>query len=74
MGLDKKRCAADVTCGECYKYVHFNGPPPLFFDCRNDPDEFQDRSGDGDYQGLMLEYAARMLNWRMDHDEPALAN
>lgn len=72
LGLEMNKCMVNIICGERYKYVHFNGLPPLFFDRKNDPGEFHDRSGDADYQGLMLEYAQKMLDWRMDHDDPAL--
>jgi hypothetical protein len=40
----------------------------------NDPDEFNDLSGDPTYQRDMLEYASKMLSWRMEHDDPALTD
>lgn len=74
LGLEMKQCLANIICGDRYKYVHFNGLPPLFFDRKIDPNEFHDRSNDPDYQGLMLEYAGKLLSWRMDHDDPALTH
>lgn len=74
LGLNAKQCAVNVICDDRYKYVHFNGLPPLLFDLKLDPNEFHDRSGDVDYQGIMLVYAQKMLTWRMDHADPALTN
>ncbi|MCK5920494.1 MAG: alkaline phosphatase family protein [Methylococcales bacterium] len=74
LGLDMKKCTVNIICGERYKYVHFNGLPPLFFDRKNDPNEFHDLSNDPAYQGLVLEYAQKMLSWRMDHDDQALTH
>ncbi len=74
LGLGMKQCVANIICGDRYKYVHFNGLPPLFFDRKNDPDEFHDRSGDPEYQGIILQWTQKLLNWRMDHDDPALTN
>jgi len=74
LGLEMQKCMANIICGERYKYVHFAGLPPLFFDRKDDPDEFIDRSNDPAYQERILEYAGKMLNWRMEHDDPALTN
>jgi len=74
LGLSMKQCMVNIICGKRYKYVHFNGLPPLFFDRENDPNEFHDLSGDPAYHVAMLEYAQKILNWRMDHDDSALTN
>lgn len=74
MGLEMKQCTANIIRGDRYKYVHFTGLPPLFFDLEVDPNEFLDRSTDPDYQGRVLEYAGKMLSWRMEHDDPALTD
>lgn len=74
LGLDMKRCMVNVIRGERYKYVHFAGLPALFFDLKNDPNEFHNLASDPDYQGLIIEYAEKMLSWRMVHDEPTLTN
>ncbi len=55
-----------------YKYVHFTKLPPLFFDLERDPQEFENRAGDPAYLPLVLEYAQKMLSWRMNHDEQTL--
>lgn len=72
LGLNVKQCGVNIIRGERYKYVHFAGLPPLFFDLENDPDEFHDLSTDPAYQRKMLEYAQKMLSWRLEHDDPAL--
>jgi hypothetical protein len=54
--------------------VHFSGLPPLFFDLDEDPDHFEDRAGDPAYASRVLEYAQKMLSWRMEHSERTLAN
>ncbi len=72
LGLEKRKCIVNIIRGERYKYVHFAGLPPLFFDLKDDPHEFINRFNDPDYQSRVLEYAEKMLTWRMEHDEPAL--
>ncbi len=74
LDLDKRKCMVSVTRGERYKYVHFAGLPSLFFDLAEDPDEFNNRFNDPDYKQRILEYAEKMLTWRMEHDEPALTD
>lgn len=74
MGLEMKQCMANIIRGDRYKYVHFAGLAPLFFDLEVDPNEFHDRSTDPDYQARVLEYAGKMLSWRMEHDDPALTD
>jgi arylsulfatase A-like enzyme len=73
-GLDKMKCMVSVARGERYKYVHFAGLPPLFFDLEEDPDEFIDRSTDPDYQRRVLEYTGKMLTWRMEYVDSALTD
>ncbi len=74
LGLELKQCMANIIRGERYKYVHFAALPPLFFDLEEDPDEFNDLAADPAYQGRVLEYAGKMLSWRMEHDDPALTD
>ncbi len=64
----------NVIRDERYKYVHFTSLPPLFFDREGDPAEFRNLADDPAYQGPMLEYAQKMLSWRMAHDERRLSN
>ena len=74
LGLEKRKCIVNIIRGERYKYVHFAGLPPLFFDLKDDPHEFINRFNDPDYQPRVLEYVEKMLTWRMEHDEPALTD
>ena len=74
LGLKPDQCAVDVIRGRRYKYVHFTALPPLFFDLEQDPHEFRNLVDQPEYQGLVLEYAQKLLSWRMNHDERVLAN
>jgi len=74
LGLDSEECSLTVIRDECYKYVHFAGLPPLFFDLAADPDEFQDRAADSAYLPLLLAYARKLLSWRMRHEERTLSH
>ena len=73
-GLLLEQCALTVIRDEHAKYVHFSGLPPLFFDLEADPDQFDDRAADPAYAPRVLEYAQKMLSWRMEHSERTLAN
>jgi arylsulfatase A-like enzyme len=73
-GLEQAKCMVNIIRGERYKYVHFSGLPPLFFDLKDDPHEYINRYNDPDYQSRVLEYVAKMLTWRMEHDEAALTD
>ena len=48
------------------------GNYPMFFDIRNDPDERHNLADDSHFSRLMLEYAQKMLSWRMAKDERTL--
>jgi len=74
LGLTLHQCTMNVIRGARYKYVHFTKLPPLFFDLERDPNEFVDRSRDPEYLALVLEYAQRLLSWRMNHDEQTLTH
>jgi arylsulfatase A-like enzyme len=74
LGLSPDRCSLAAIRGERFKYVHFAGLPPLFFDLVDDPHELVDRSGDPALRGEMLEHAQAMLSWRMAHADRDLAN
>ena len=74
LGLTSDQCTMTVIRGERYKYVHFTTLPALFFDLEEDPAEFRNLADDPSYQGLILEYAQKMLSWRMSHDDRVLTN
>jgi arylsulfatase A-like enzyme len=74
LGLKVNQCMVNIIRGERYKYVHFPTLPALFFDMEKDPDEFHNLVSEPSYQGLVLEYAGKMLNWRLQHEDHALTD
>ncbi|MEJ1968129.1 MAG: alkaline phosphatase family protein [Rhizomicrobium sp.] len=74
LGLTLHQCTLNVVRDERFKYVHFTKLPPLLFDLAKDPGEFVDRAGDPDYLPAMLQYAQKLLSWRMNHDEQVLTH
>jgi arylsulfatase A-like enzyme len=74
LDIDFNSCCFNVIRDDHYKYVHFAAMPPLLFDLRNDPDELHNLAGDPAYTGLLLEYAQKMLSWRMVNDERTLTH
>ncbi len=73
-GLTPDQCTASLIWDARYKYVHFTALPPLFFDLQQDPHEFRNLADDPAYRGRVLEYAQKLLSWRMNHDDRTLAN
>ena len=74
LGLTSDQCVLTAVRGERYKYVHFAALPPLFFDLQEDPWEFRNLAGDPAYRDLVLDYAQRMLSWRLLYEERALTH
>ncbi|MGH6720105.1 MAG: alkaline phosphatase family protein, partial [Alphaproteobacteria bacterium] len=72
LGLTMDSCALAVLLDDRGKYVHFNGLKPLYFDRAADPGEFDDRAGDPARAAEVLDYAQRMMTWRMASDEREL--
>lgn len=72
LGLTAHQCSLSVIRDKRYKYVHFTALPPLFFDLEEDPNEFVNLADKLEYQPLILEYAQKMLSWRMNHNERGL--
>jgi len=71
-GITAHQCNLAVIRDERYKYVHFAALPPLFFDLQEDPGEFVNLAYNPDYQLMLLEYAQKMLSWRMRHTHRGL--
>ncbi len=71
-GLSIDQCALSVIRDKKYKYVHFDALPPLFFDLEADPHQFENHAADPGYTGRVLDYAQKMLSWRMRHAERTL--
>lgn len=74
LGIDREDCYFSSIRDEQYKYVHFAGLPPLFFDLQNDPDELLNLAEHPDYSERVLEYAQKMLTWRMKNEEPMMTH
>ena len=58
------------------KYVQFAGYPKLpsvFFDYDDDPGELHNRAADPAYAAKVLDYAQRMLAWRLRHTDRTLS-
>jgi arylsulfatase A-like enzyme len=74
-GLTLEECALAVLRDEHGKYVQFSGFPALpsiFFDIDNDPAQIHNVAADPAHAAQVLEYAQRMLAWRMQHAERTL--
>ncbi len=74
LGIPLHACTLAVVRDDRYKYVHFAGLAPLLFDLQKDPHEMHDRSTDPRYLAIALEYAQRMLSWRMRHTDQTLTH
>ncbi|MBL6853945.1 MAG: DUF4976 domain-containing protein, partial [Alphaproteobacteria bacterium] len=74
LGLTMHQCSMNIIRDERFKYVHFTKLPPLLFDLQEDPGEFTNLAGDPRYVSVMLEYAQKLLSWRMNHDEQVLTH
>jgi arylsulfatase A-like enzyme len=74
LGLTLDTCNLAVLRDENFKYVHFASLPPLLFDLKNDPNEFTNLASNPAYFPRVLEYAQKMLSWRMRHDDQTLTH
>ena len=71
-GLTVDQCGMSIIRDADYKYVHFDALPPLFFDLKDDPNQFRNLADDPAYTGRVLEYAQKMLSWRLHHADRTL--
>ncbi len=72
LGLPMDAANLAVVQDDRYKYVHFAGMKPLFFDLAADPGQFANLAEDPAHAPAMLDYARRMLDWRLRHAERTL--
>ncbi|QJC57942.1 Multifunctional alkaline phosphatase superfamily protein [Polaromonas vacuolata] len=72
LGLKMDQCALAVVQDKAYKYVHFAALAPLFFDLKKDPEQLHNQADNPHYATLILQYAQKMLNWRLSHAERTL--
>ena len=74
-GVTMEECSFAVLRDDHGKYVQFAGHhafPPIFFDIDHDPEQLVNRAADPAYASTVLDYAQRMLAWRMRHNERTL--
>ncbi len=74
LDLRADQCVVNILSDGKFKYVHFTGLPPLLFDLENDPDEFTNLADHADQKDRLLEYAQKMLTWRIEHEAPELTD
>tara|TARA_Y100001970_G_C14224605_1_gene854803 strand:+ start:168 stop:1757 length:1590 start_codon:yes stop_codon:yes gene_type:complete len=73
-GLSPDQCSLTVIRDDKFKYVHMTALPPLLFDLKEDPNEFENRVNDPNYKNKVIEYAQKMLSWTMLHRDRTLVN
>ncbi len=74
LGLTMDTSSLCVVQDADYKYVHFAALPPLFFDLKRDPNQFENRAEDPDYAARVKDYAQRALSLRLRHAERTLTH
>ena len=72
LGLDIDECCFAALRDDRFAYIHFAALPPLLFDMQLDPGQFTNLADHPDYRGVALEYARRMLSWRLRHADRTL--
>lgn len=72
LGTEMDASSLAVVQDAHYKYVHFAAQPALFFDLRKDPAQLLNCAQDPEYAQLVLSYAQKMLNWRLQHADKTL--
>jgi arylsulfatase A-like enzyme len=74
-GITLEECALAVLRDDHGKLVQFSGypaMPSIFFDLDADPAQIRNVATDPAYAPKVLQYAQRMLAWRMQHAERTL--
>lgn len=72
LGTAMDHSSLAVVQDENYKYVHFAALPPLFFDLKKDPGQLYNMAGDPAYAARIMEYAQKMLDWRLRYADKTL--
>ena len=72
LGVGMDEAGLCVVQDDDYKYVHFTALPPLFFDLKKDPHQFDNVAENPAYDALVKIYAQKMLSWRMRHPDRTL--
>ncbi len=74
LDISLNQCNLNVIRDHDYKYVHFANLPPLLFDLKNDSAELNNLAADPSYASTVLNYAQKMISWRMENDERTLTH
>lgn len=69
LGLPLDRCRAWMVRDNDFKYVHFNGLPPMLFDLRKDPDELTNVANDPAYGSVVADRMRALLEWRQSTED-----
>jgi arylsulfatase A-like enzyme len=72
-GLTMAQCNLTVLRDRHGKYVHLAGLPPAFYDLDDDPGELHNLAADPAHLDRVLDYAQRLLSWRLSSDDETLA-
>ena len=72
LGIGMDESSLCVIQNDDYKYVHFAALPPLFFDLKKDPGQFNNVAKDPAYSTQVLAMAQKMINWKMIHADRTL--
>ena len=70
--LRSDQCAALWLRDDRYKYIHFSGLPAALYDLNEDPGELKNLADDPAHMTVLLEYAQKLLTWRMVNSYGAL--
>lgn len=73
LGLPLDKCRAWMVRDDEFKYVHFNGLPPMLFDLRNDPDELHNVADDPASANVIAERMRRLIEWRQTTEDSSRA-
>jgi arylsulfatase A-like enzyme len=71
-GLRSDQCALMFIRDERYKYIHYTALAPALYEFEQDPGELNNLASDPAFRQVMLEYAQRLLSWRMRNEYGAL--
>jgi arylsulfatase A-like enzyme len=66
LGVAMDRCGMAVIRDKRFQYVHFAGLPALLFDLEIDPDCHKNVANNESYKEDIIEYAQKLLSWRME--------
>jgi len=72
LGIGMDDCTLNVLRDRKGKYVHFTALPAAFYDLDQDPGQFRNVAAEPARASTVLDYAQRMISWRMRNDERTL--